>query len=172
MTTSSGRDAVVAGGGDDLARDVQALLRRLGDAGLVVGQADDRGAVARDEREDLLQALVLAGDRVHERLALVDREAGLERLDDRGVDADRHVGGLGDRAQHGRQQLGLVDERDAGVDVEHVGAGLHLGEGVDGHGRQVAAAQLLGERLAPGRVDALADDAERLVVADDDGARA
>ena len=167
-----GSDAVVAGGGDDLARDLQALLRRLGDAGLVVGQADDRGAVARDEREDLLEALVLAGDRVHERLALVDREAGLERLDDRGVDADRHVGRLGDRAQHGRQQLGLVDERDAGVDVEHVGAGLHLGEGVDRHGREVAAAQLLGERLAPRGVDALADDAERLVVADDDGARA
>ena len=36
-----------------------------------------------------------------------------------------------DRAQHRLQQLGLVDERDAGVDVEHVGAGLHLGEGVD-----------------------------------------
>ena len=68
------------------------------------------------------------------------------------------------------QQLGLVDERDAGVDVEHVGAGRDLGEGVDGHRRQVAAAQLLGERLAPRRVDALADDAERLVVADDDGA--
>ena len=48
----------------------------------------------------------------------------------------------------------------------------HLGEGVDGHGREVAAAQLLGERLAPRGVDALADDAERLVVADDDGARA
>ena len=29
------------------------------------------------------KALVLAGDRVHERLALVDREAGLQRLDDR-----------------------------------------------------------------------------------------
>ena len=33
------------------------------------------------------------------------------------------------------------------------------------------AAQLLGEGLAPGRVDALADDAERLVRADRDGAR-
>ena len=29
--------------------------------------------------------------------------------------------------QHLLQQLGLVDERDAGVDVEHVGAGLGLG---------------------------------------------
>ena len=73
---------LVAGGGHDLASDLQALLGRLGDAGLVVGQADDRGAMAGDERQDLLQALVLAGDRVHERLALVGREAGLERLDD------------------------------------------------------------------------------------------
>ena len=40
-----GPDAVVAGGRDDLARDLEALLRRLGDAGLVVGEADDRRAV-------------------------------------------------------------------------------------------------------------------------------
>jgi hypothetical protein len=165
-------DAMVAGGRHDLAGDLQALLRRLGDAGLVVGQADDRGAVAGDEGQDLLEALVLARDRVDQRLALVDREAGLERLDDRRVDADRRVGRSGHRAQHVLEQLGLVDERDAGVDVEHVGAGRHLGDGVDRHGRQVAAAQLLGERLAPGGVDALPDDAEGLIVADDDGARA
>ena len=35
--------------------------------------------------------------------------------------------------------------------------------------RQVAVAQLLGEHLAAGRVDALADDAERLLGADRDG---
>ena len=48
--------------------------------------------------------------------------------------------------QHLLQQLGLVDERDAGVDVEHVGAGLGLGDRVGGDRRQVAVAQLLGER--------------------------
>jgi hypothetical protein len=74
---------VVAGRGDDLARDVEPLLRGLGDAGLVVGEPDHGRAVARDQREDRVEALVLAGDRVHERLALVDREAGLQRLDDR-----------------------------------------------------------------------------------------
>ena len=60
------------------------------------------------------------------------------------------------------EQLGLVDQRDAGVDVEHVGAGRDLDLGVGHHGREVAALELLGELLAPRRVDALADDAERL----------
>ena len=74
-----------------------------------------------------------------------------------------------DELEHLRQQLGLVDERDAGVDVEHVGARRDLRLGVDDHRREVARAQLLGELLAPGRVDPLADDAERLLGADDDG---
>ena len=76
-----------------------------------------------------------------------------------------------DELEHLRQQLGLVDERDAGVDVEHVGARRHLRVRVDDDRREVAAAQLLGEPLAPGRVDPLADDAERLLRADDDGLR-
>ena len=67
------------------------------------------------------------------------------------------------------QQLGLVDQRDAGVDVEHVGAGLDLRGVSSCDRREVAALELLGELLAPGRVDALADDAERLVDADRDG---
>jgi hypothetical protein len=75
------------------------------------------------------------------------------------------------RAQHLLQELGLVDERDAGVDVEHVRAGLGLGDRVRGHRRQVVVAQLLGEDLAPRRVDALADDAEGLLGPDRDGAR-
>ncbi len=41
-----------------------------------------------------------------------------------------------------------------------------LGEGVGGHRRQVTVAQLLGELLAAGRVDSLADHAERLLGAD------
>ena len=166
-----GRDPVVAGRLDDLGRDLEPLLGRLGDPGLVVGEPDHRRAVLGHERQDLLQPLVLAGDGVHERLALVDRQPGLERLDDRRVDAHRQVRVGLDRREHLLEQLGLVDERDAGVDVEDVGAGLGLRLGVDDDGRQVAAAQLLGEALAPRGVDALPDDAERLLGPDRDGPR-
>ena len=67
-----------------------------------------------------------------------------------------------------RQDRRLVGERDAGVDVEHVRAGLDLGDRVALDPREVTGLHLLGEELATGRVDALADDHERLVVADDD----
>ncbi len=66
------------------------------------------------------------------------------------------------------QDRRLVGQRNAGVDVQHVGAGLDLGDGVALDGREVAGGHLRGELLAAGRVDPLADDAERLVEADDD----
>jgi hypothetical protein len=52
-------------------------------------------------------------------------------------------------SQHLLEQLGLVDERDARVDVEHVGAGLGLRDRVRGDRRQVAAAQLSAKTLRP-----------------------
>ena len=58
------------------------------------------------------------------------------------------------------EQLGLVGERDAHVDVEHVGAALDLGLHVALDRGQVAGAQLLLEDPAAGRVDPLADQAE------------
>ena len=67
-----------------------------------------------------------------------------------------------------RQQLGLVGERHAHVDVEHVGAALDLGLDVALDRRQVAGAQLLLEDAPAGRVDPLADQAERTLVPDDD----
>ena len=62
----------------------------------------------------------------------------------------------------------LVGERGPHVDIEHHGAALDLLGDVDLYAGEVAASQLVLEDLAPRRVDALADDAKRLVVADDD----
>ena len=63
-----------------------------------------------------------------------------------------------DRLAH---QLDLVGERVADVDVEHVGAAGDLLRDVDLEPREVALLQLGLERLAAGRVDPLADHAER-----------
>ncbi len=69
------RDAVVRGALDDALGDREAHVRVLGDAGLVVLDRDHGRAVLLDERQDRLEALLLAGDGVHQRLALVDGEA-------------------------------------------------------------------------------------------------
>ena len=71
------RDAVVAGPRDDLLRHREPHVGILRDAGLVVRDRDDRCAVLRDERQHALHLIVLAGDGVDERLALVDGEPGL-----------------------------------------------------------------------------------------------
>ena len=162
------RDAVVGRARDDLLRDREAHVGILGDARLVVRDRDDRGAVLRDERQHALHLLVLARDGVDERLALVDREPGLERLDDRRVDRERHVGDRLHELDRLPQDRGLVGERDAGVDVEHLRARLDLRDRVGDDGVEVAGLHLLGQHLAAGRVDALADDDERAVEPDHD----
>ena len=126
-------------------------------------EADDGGAVLLDEREHSLEPVALARDRVDERLALVDREPGLERLDDRGVDADGHIGVVLDERDRSGEEIGLIGERYAHVHVEHVRAHRDLVVDVLDDLGQVAGSQRLGERFPAGRVDALADDAERLV---------
>ncbi len=125
----------------------------------------------RDQRQDALEALLLAGDRVEQRLALVDGEPGLERLDDRRIDRQRQVGQALDELDGLGQDRRLVGQRDAGVDVEHLGAGLDLGQDIALDAAEVAGLHLLGKSLAAGRVDPLADDHERAVEADDDLAR-
>jgi len=165
-----GRDAVVAGNRDDLPRDFQpppGLHRDL----VVVREPDHRCAVPGDDRQDRLQPLVLAGDGVHERLALVGAETGLERLDHRRVDAERHVR----QALHERDclphQLDLVRQWVADVDVEHVGAAGELLRDVEFDAREVALLQLGLELLAAGRVDAFANHAEWALRSDHDGPR-
>ena len=165
------RDAVVGGPLDDPLGDREPDVRVHADPGVVVADGDDRRAVLADERQDALEALLLAGHRVEQRLALVDREPGLERLDDRRVDRQRQVGQALDELDGPGQDGRLVGQRDAGVDVEHVGAGLDLGEHVALDPAEVAGLHLLGQELAAGRVDPLADDHERAVEADDDLAR-
>ena len=70
-----------------------------------------------------------------------------------------------DGASH---QLDLVRERVADVDVEHVRAARDLLRDVELDAREVALLKLGLELLATGRVDALADHAERLLRPDHD----
>ena len=91
---------------DDLRRQVEALVGLHRDLVVVVGQRDDRGVVLLDQWQDRGHPVVLGGDGVDQRPALVGREPGLERLDDRGVDADRQVGERLDQPDRLGQQLG------------------------------------------------------------------
>ena len=114
------------------------------------------------------QAFVLAGHRIDQRLALVDREAGLERGDDRGIDRQRQIGDRLHELHRAREDRRLIGERNSGIDVEHVGARLDLGARIRLDAAEVAGRHFGGEDLAPRRIDALADDDERSIEADDD----
>ena len=163
-----GRDAVVGGAFHDAPGDREPNVGILGDAGLVVRDRHDGSAVPGDEWQDPFHHLVLAGDRVHEGLALVHREPRFERLDDRGVDRQRDVGDRLHELHRPGEERRLVGERDPGVDVEHVGPAGDLGDGVRLDPAEVAGLHLLGEQLSPGGVDPLADHHERPIEPEDD----
>ena len=165
-------DAVVRGALDDLLRDLEADVRVLGDAGLVVRDRDHRAVVLLDQRQDGLEPLLLARDRVDQRPALVGLEA-----------RPRAPPRSSCRSQSGRSVSDctswMVLARIAGSSASGMPAltssimapACDLGQRVALDGREVAGRHLGRELLAPGRVDALADDAERPLEADDDGLR-
>ena len=74
---------MVRGTLDDALGDRESDVGIHRDAGLVVADRDDGAAVLLDQRQDALEPLFLAGHAVEQRLALVDGEPRLERLDDR-----------------------------------------------------------------------------------------
>ena len=145
----------------DPLRDLEPDIGILRDPGLVVGDGHHRRTVLLHERQDRFEPLLLAGDRVHQRLALVDRETGLQRGDDGRVDGQGDVGDRLHELHRARQQGGLVGEGDAGVHVQHVGARLHLRQRVGLDAGEVVRRHLRREHLAAGGVDALANDDER-----------
>ena len=164
------RDAVFVGSDpDELLGELQTTVRILRDCLLVIGQRDDGGAVALDQRQDELDALALHRDGIDKGLALIRREAGLECLNDRGVDAQGHIGERLHQAHGIAEEFDLIDQGCAHVDIEHHRAASDLLSDVDLYGGEVFDAQLLLELLAPGRVDALADDAEGLIGPDSHG---
>ena len=107
--------------------------------------------------QQLLPPILLHGDGVDHRDALVDGQGRLYGL---GIGAVEGAGLLGDRLDRGGQPLevvGLLADEDAGVDVDVVGPGLVL---LGRHRLDVGVVALLDglpDGLAAG-VDQLADD--------------
>src|SRR5579862_6430953 len=165
-----GRDPVIPRRGDDLLRHFQPPLRFHRDL-VVVRQPNHRCAVARDDRQDGFEPLVLAGEGVDERLPVVCRQPRLERLDHGGVDAERQLAQPLHERDRARHQPDLVRERIADVHVQDVRAACNLLRHVDLELREVPGLQLRLEAFATGRVDPLADDAERLLRTDRDRPR-
>ena len=107
---------------DEALAKLEALVPHNGNALFAVRQADNRCAVLFDQRQDGLDAVELAGDRVDEGLALVDAQARFERFDDGRVDADRQIARLLRHRHSLRHQGGLVGEWHTHIDVEDMRA--------------------------------------------------
>ncbi len=123
--------------------------------------------------QNRFQPFLFAGHAVDNGTPLAGLDARNQRRRHAAVDTERHVGdGLHqfDGPDH-QFRFGLLrlDAGDADIDVENVGAGLNLGQGVALDAAEVARFHLGGQLLAAGGVDALADEDEGLIRADDDG---
>ena len=84
------------------------------------------------------------------------------------VDAQGHVDHLGHGLHREGQHGQLVHTGGAHVDVEDVGSGRHLGDGLFADHAEVTGAQRLGQAFLAGGVDALADQHGGTAASDDD----
>ena len=166
-----GRDAVIGRALDDLARHLEAHVGILGDARLVIADGHHRHVMLLHQRQNGLEPVLLAGDRIDQRTAFRHLQTGCQRAGYGGIDAQRKIGDLlhhFDGAPHQRRlRLVGVDRRDAGVHVEDVRAGLRLGDGVGPHRIEIAFRHFRRQLLATGGIDALANDGERRIETDD-----
>jgi hypothetical protein len=143
-------------------QDVELAIGGVGLALLVEGH-DDRGrAIATDQAGMLEEGLLalLERDRVDDTLALDALEPGLDHLPLRGVDHHRHAGDVrltGDQVEEPGHGRGRVEHRLVHVDVDDLGAGVHLFPGDLDRRVEVAVEDELGELARPGDVGALAD---------------
>ena len=163
-----GLDPVVLRPLDDQLGDLEAFVRVFGNARLVVRDGDDRSVVFLHQRQDPLHHLAFGSGGIDQRAPLIDGEPRFQCLDDRTVDAERHVGNRLHELHHFGEDFRLVRQRNTGVHIEHLGACLDLRQGVGLHPRIIALLHLGGEQLASGRIDALPDHDEGLVEADHD----
>ena len=161
-----GEDLVAAHADADLVREGGGL------ALLVEGHDDHRGAVAAAEAgaADELLVAFLERDRVHDGLALHAAQAGLDDVEVRRIDHERHPGDvrLGRRhVQELRHRRAAVEQARVEVDVDDRGAGFDLllrhAEG----GAVVALLDVALEDPRAGDVGALTDVHEGAGSADD-----
>ena len=162
------RNAVILGALDDLLRHIIADIRVLGDAGLVIRDGHDGSIVFLHQRKHDFQPLLFARYRVDQRLSLVNRKTGLERGNNRAVDGQRHIDRFLDQLDGFGKDRRFVHHRNAGIHIQHGGAGLDLGNGIGDHPFIVAFGHFGGQKLASGRVDAFTDHAEGRIKSDDD----
>ena len=147
------------GGGHDLARHGKAPLGRGRDAILVKREAHDGAAVVLGDGQHRLQHLALAVAGVDEGLAGIAAHRPLDGHGVGGVYLQRQRGHAGQLAGQAHQRGRLVYLGQARVDVQDLGAGLGLADGLAQHVVVVAGAQGLLQALLARWVDALADHA-------------
>ena len=175
-------DAEIGRALNNLLGDGKTHIGVFGNAGVIVRDRDNRNVIFLDQRENEFEALFFAGNRVQQRATFCGLETGFERAGHGAVDAQRAVGDALDDLDQLRHQhrldkvvvgiariLGhLAGKHCAGIDVENCRAGLDLRDRVSGDTGEITTLQFFVEDLAAGRVDAFADDAERLIKSDDD----
>ena len=158
------RDAVRRCPLDDLARNLESLACRGGDAALVEGKPDDGAAVMARQGQDGLEAFLRAVDRVDQGLAVIGAHSRLEGGGVVGIDLERDAAHFLDLLHELCEHFGLVELRQAGIDVEQRRPCLHLGQRLVDDVVVFLIEQRVFQVGTPRGVDALADDGKAVAV--------
>ena len=161
-------DAVVRSAFHDFSGYLETHVRVFRYARFVVGNGHHRGAVPGDQGQYRFQPLLFAGNGIDQGLTLVDGKAGFQGRDNGGVDGQGHIRDRLHQFHSLRQDRRFVSQWDAGIYVQHVGAGFNLGDGVSLHAAVITLFHLVSQDFATGGIDPLADDHEGPVKPDND----
>ena len=149
------RDTDGIGSLDDTLCDGKAPLGCGGNTVLVQRQADDGGTVLFAQRQNFIQCALLTVDRVDDRLAVVNTQCAGKGLRIGRIQLQGQVGDglqiLDELFQRGR----LVNAGQTGVDIQHFGTGLGLGNRLGAGVGAVPIPQGLLQAFFAGGVDAL-----------------
>ena len=152
------RDARLLSCLHDAARDGEAPLGRLGDAVLVERKAHDGATVVRGDGQHGLERLGLAVHGVDEGLACIAAHGAAHGLGVGGVNLQRQVA-HGLNALHDlHEHAGLIELRQAHIDVECIGTEFCLVKRLTHRVVEVTRTQGLLEALLARGIDALADN--------------
>ena len=127
---------------------------------LIQCQADNGSAVFLAKRQDGVQRLLLAVDRVDDGLAVVDAQRTGKSLRVGGIELERQIR---DGLQVLDQMLqcgGLVNTGQTGIDIQHLGTSLGLGYGLCAGIGAVTVPQSLLQTLFAGGIDALSHNGD------------
>ena len=149
----------IFGSGNDFVHNLDAFFGCFGDTVRCDGQAENCGAIAFGQWQELFDAFRLIAHGVDEGAAGIGFESGFQGCGIAGINGQRHIGKLGDFGDGLGHSGSLVDTAYAHVDIKQMGTGFDLIDRFFFYAQKGAVTDFRSQFFAARGVDALTNQA-------------